>query len=173
MLATVRRLYPGVPVKAVVSTSDAWPHLGGVREYVARRIPLYALDVNQPILTRLLRAPFRTAPDSLQRAPVRRPDLRLVTTTTTLGRGPNRLELYPARTESGERMLLVYLPEHHLLYASDLVQPGPAGGFAFPEYVAELRARVEALGLPVQRVFALHSSPLPWAEVVHATTPRP
>jgi hypothetical protein len=28
--------YPGVKVKAVVTTSDAWPHLGGVREYVAR-----------------------------------------------------------------------------------------------------------------------------------------
>ena len=38
------RRFPGAAIKAVITTSDAWPHLAGIREYVARGIPVYALD---------------------------------------------------------------------------------------------------------------------------------
>jgi hypothetical protein len=37
---------PGKRVKAVITTSTAYPHFGGLREYVARGIPVYAADVN-------------------------------------------------------------------------------------------------------------------------------
>ena len=37
ILDEVAARYPGVRVKAVLTTSDAWPHLGGVREYAGAR----------------------------------------------------------------------------------------------------------------------------------------
>jgi hypothetical protein len=48
VLAQAERLFPGVPIAAVVTTASAWMQIGGVREYVSRGIPIYALDVNVP-----------------------------------------------------------------------------------------------------------------------------
>lgn len=43
VIAEAKKRFPGLPIKAVVSASDAWPHIGGIREYVARDIPIYYL----------------------------------------------------------------------------------------------------------------------------------
>ncbi|HKD18792.1 MAG TPA: hypothetical protein VKG23_13150, partial [Thermoanaerobaculia bacterium] len=51
VLDEAKRRFPGLPVKAVVTTSDSWPHFGGIREYVARGIPVYLLDLNVPQIT--------------------------------------------------------------------------------------------------------------------------
>ena len=60
---------PGQPVKAVLSTSDSWPHVGGVRQAVALGLPLYEpLDLNQPLLERLVASPRHIHPDLLGRA---------------------------------------------------------------------------------------------------------
>jgi hypothetical protein len=167
VLAEVERRFPGVPVKAVVTTSDAWPHLGGVREYAARGIPVYALDVNRPILERLLAAPRRFHPDALERAP-RKATFRIVSKKTLLGEGANRLELYPIRTETGERMMMVYFPEHRLLYGSDLVQKMRDGSFFMPQYLSELMSAVGRERLTVDKVFAMHMTPVAWTEVTAA-----
>ena len=57
-----RARFASAPIAAVVTTSDAWPHIGGMREYVARGIPIYALDLNVPILSRLFAAKYTTFP---------------------------------------------------------------------------------------------------------------
>src|SRR5579872_2773335 len=59
----------GVPLKAAITTSDSWPHIGGMREYAARGVPIYALDLNVPILSRLFAAKYETFPDALAKAP--------------------------------------------------------------------------------------------------------
>jgi hypothetical protein len=69
--------FPGAPIKAVISTSDSWPHIGGVREYVARGIPVYVLDRTRPLLERLVAAPRSFFPDPLATNP-REPEFRTV-----------------------------------------------------------------------------------------------
>jgi hypothetical protein len=165
VISEVERRFPNVPIKAVISTADAWPHIGGAREYVARGVPLYALDLNRPILERLLFAPHRLVPDLLARSP-RKPDFRIVTHKTVVGTGANRLELYPVRTETGERMLMVYLPDRQLLYGSDLVQgPLPDGLFFMPQYLSELMDAVRREKLTVSTIFAMHAGPTPWTKI--------
>src|SRR5262245_3840334 len=161
VIAEVERRFPNVPIKAVITTSDSWPHFGGVREYVARGVPVYALDLNRPILERLIAAPHHS-PDLLARSP-HKPNFRIVSQKTVIGTGPNRLEVYPIRTESGERMLMVYLPEHQILYGSDLVQgPLPDGLYFMPQYLSELMDAAKREGLSVSTVFAMHAGPTPW-----------
>jgi hypothetical protein len=168
VLAEAARRFPGLPVKAVVSTSDAWPHIGGVREYVARGVPVYALDLNRAILERLVVAPHHSLPDALARTP-RKPIFRIVSQKTVIGAGENSLELYPVRTETGERMLMVYLPGRLLLYASDLVQgPGPDGSFFMPQYLSELMDAVQRNRLTVEMVFAMHAAPTSWTKITAA-----
>ena len=157
--------FPGIPVKAVVSTSDAWPHVGGVREFVAEGIPVYALDLNVPLLDRLVAAPHLRGPDRLARAP-RAPEFHPVADASTIGVGPNRIELHPVRGEGGERMMLAWLPERRILYASDLLQIMPDGTAFWPEYLIEVAAVVEREGLDPETVFAMHTQPMRWERVV-------
>jgi hypothetical protein len=142
VIAEAEKQFPGVPIKAVITTADAFPHFAGLREYVARGIAVYLLDLNLPLARRLLDAPFRTYADALAKNP-RKATFKIVSSKTEIGSGENRLELYPIRSESGERMLMVYAPQHRLLYGSDLVQKMPNGAFFMPQYLSEL---IEATG---------------------------
>jgi len=167
VLDDVAARYPGVKVKAVVTTSDAWPHLGGVREYVARGIPVYGLDLNRPILERLLKADYSAHPDRLSTAP-RAAAFKWVAGKTAIGAGDTRIELYPVHGENGERMMVAYLPALKLLYTSDEIQPQRGGGFFMPAYLVEVRDVVRREHLDVERIFGFHVGPTPWSDIEKA-----
>ena len=164
VLDEAAKRYPGVKVKALITTSDAWPHLGGVREYVARGIPVYALDLNQPILERLLKADYRTKPDALASTP-KAPRFTWVSAKTVIGAGDTRMELYPVRGENGERMMMAYFPALKLLYTSDEIQRMRNGTFFMPEFLLEVRDVVRREHLEVNRVFGFHVGPTPWSDI--------
>ena len=164
VIAEAHRRFPGQPIKAVITTSDSWPHLAGIRQYVAEGIPIYALDLNQPILQRTIDDPRKSKPDALARAP-RKPQFHLVREKTVLGEGANRLEIYPIRGETSERQMMVYFPEHHLLYGSDPFQQMPDGSFFYPQTVTELMDAVAREHLEVSRFFMMHIGPGPWSDL--------
>lgn len=168
VLAAAEKRFPGVKIKALVTTSDAWPHMAGIREYVARGIAIYPLDWNVPILTSLIQSKRTFSPDTLQqqrKAPVFRP----VSGRTVLGAGETRLELIPVRGETGERAMLVWFPGAHLLYSSDLIQRSRAGGFFMPEMLTEVQAAVQRENIDgIERVIGMHLAPTPWADVIRA-----
>jgi hypothetical protein len=164
VIAEARKRYPGKPIVGVVSTSDSWPHLAGVREYVAQGIPVYALDLNEPILRRLLATPYTSKPDALQRAP-RAPQLHLVHDQLALGSGANRVLLVPLRGMTSERQLMVYFPQHQLLYGSDPFQKSEDGSYFTPQTVSELVQAVAREQLAVRRFYMMHMGPTPWAEL--------
>jgi glyoxylase-like metal-dependent hydrolase (beta-lactamase superfamily II) len=167
LLAEAHKRFPNIPIKAAITTSDAWPHFGGIREIVANGIPVYAVDLNEPILTRFINAPFTQAPDTLAKSP-KPAKFHWVSGKTAIGTGPNRLELYPMRNASGERMMMVYFPEHKLLYTSDLLQPGQNGPFFMMEYVREASDAVKRENLIVDRFFGMHMAISPWTNVENA-----
>lgn len=167
VMEEAQRRFPGVKVKATVSTSDAWPHVGGVREYVARGVPLYVLDINQPLVERVLKAPRTLAPDALAKTP-RGSVLRSVGKRMTVGTGTNRVELIPVRTETGERMVFVWFPEHRILYTSDLVQPMPDGSFFNVQQVSETVEVAAREKLDVARVFGMHLGATEWSSLPQA-----
>ena len=164
VLEKTKEQYPNLPVKAVLSTSDSWPHIGGVRQTVALGLPVYILDLNQPILDRLVAAPHTLHPDLLARSP-RKPVWRLVSGKVELGKGANRMELYPLRGASTERQYMVYFPEHELLYASDTLALNADGSLYDPELMREVVAAVRRENLQVKTVFAMHQGPVPWTQV--------
>ncbi|WP_167758691.1 hypothetical protein [Zemynaea arenosa] len=164
VLAQAAKLFPDKKVKAVVTTSDAWPHLAGIREYVARGIEVYALDRNAPILRRTIGASYASKPDALQRHP-KPARMALVSDKTVIGRGANRIELYPVRGASAERQMVAWLPEHRLLYGSDVFQVTPDGKYSMPQTVDELVQAVDRERLDVDQVFLMHVGPMPFADL--------
>ena len=164
VLAEAKRRFPGVPVKAVVTTSDLWPHLAGIREYAAAHIPIFCLDLNVPALRRVAEEGRTSRPDTLFRHPAE-PVFRAVSTATALGTGRNRLMLYPIRGETSERQMMAYFPELHLLYGSDPFQQGRSGEYSFPQTVGELVAAVDREHLQPQTFFMMHIGPTPWSSL--------
>jgi hypothetical protein len=164
VIADAEKRFPGVPIKAVVTTSDSWPHIGGLREYVARGIPVYALDLNRGILERLFAAPHRENPDALAQ---KRGQAKVtyVAAATSLGEGENRLVMYPFREVTGERQMMVYFPARKLLYSSDLFQGIPSGEFFLPQTLWEAMDAVRREKIEVETDFGMHLGPTPWKNI--------
>jgi len=162
-----------LPVKAVITTSDSWPHIAGVREAVARGIAVYALDLNQPILLRLLAAPHRLHPDELQRRP-RAPRFVWVGAPLQVDDRQNPLRIVPYRTATGERQMMVYLPKAHLLYTSDLFAPdavnadGTARTWFTPQYLDEAITAIDREKLGPVTVWGMHYGPTPYSQLLKA-----
>lgn len=160
-----KRLHPENPIKAVLSTSDSWPHVGGVREAVGLGLPVYILDLNRALLDRMTTAPHSLHPDLLATSG-KRPEWRTVSAKISVGSGANRMELYPLRGASTERQYMVYFPEHQILYASDTLALNDDGTLYDPELMREVAAAVEREELMVTTVFAMHQGPMPWTQVI-------
>jgi glyoxylase-like metal-dependent hydrolase (beta-lactamase superfamily II) len=165
LIAEAERRFPGVPIKAVITTSDAWPHIGGVREYVARGIPVYAVPRTRPLLERFLNAPRTRFPDALSKSP-RKAELRLVSEKLVIGAGPNRMEIYPVRGETSERQMMVYFPEHKLLYGSDVFQKLSDGKYFYDQTISEVVAAAEREHLAVETFFMMHMGLTPWQDAL-------
>ena len=167
VLEIAKGKFPDLPVKAVITTSDSWPHIGGVREYVARGIPVYVLDRTVPLIERVDAMPRTMYPDALAKSP-RTADLRPVSEKTVVGTGANRLEIYPIHGETTERQMMVYFPALKLLYGSDAFQQMPDGSWFYPQTVSELTGAVEREHLVVDQFFMMHVGPTPWSKAVQA-----
>ena len=164
VLDEAQRRFPGARVKAVISTSDSWPHIGGIREYVARGVPVYVLDRTLPLLRRLVAAPRTQLPDALARSP-RTPRFVPVNAKTVIGSGPNRIELYPINGQTTARQMMAYFPGHQLLYASDAFQKYDNQYF-YPQTISEVRDAVARQHLNVVTFFMMHMGPTPWRELL-------
>jgi hypothetical protein len=167
VIKEARKRHPGIPVTAVLSTSDSWPHTGGVRQVVAQGLPVYILDLNRPLLDRMMSAPHTLEPDALQKSKSdKEPRWKIVAKKEEIGSGANRMELYPLRGASTERQYMVYFPEHHLLYASDTLALNDDGSLYDPELMREVAQAVKRENLIVDTVFAMHQGPMPWGQVI-------
>jgi hypothetical protein len=167
VIEEARKRYPGTPIRAVLSTSDSWPHTGGVRQAIAQGLPVYILDLNRPLLDKMIGAPHALDSDALEnlKKPAD-PHWNIVAEKVDIGSGEDRVELYPLRGASTERQYMVYFPEHHLLYASDTLALNDDGSLYDPELMHEVVQAVERENLKVDTVFAMHQGPMPWDKVI-------
>jgi hypothetical protein len=165
VLAKARSEFPGLPLVGVLSTSSSWPHIGGVREVVAQGLPVWVRDVNLPDLDRLVTAPHRLRPDPLQESPMPA-RWNVAANGTEVGRGDNRVVLYPLPGPSTARQYMVYFPGRRLLYASDTLVLNDDKTIYDPQLVHEVAQAVERLGLAVDTVWAMHQGPVAWQDVL-------
>jgi hypothetical protein len=161
VIGEANRRYPGLPIKAIVMTSDPWAHIGGVRQAVARGIPIYVKDASVPFLTALVKSPHTLRPDRLARSP-RVPKFMSVSGRTVIGTGANQIVLYPVGGEYGERMLMAHFPQQKLLYGADLIFPnrspdGKVGPGFSATPASDLRAAITREKLAVDEVFCVQN----------------
>jgi len=164
VIAEAGRRFPGLPIKALVTSTSFFWHVGGVREYVARRIPIYVRDVNVATLRQIIEAPHGLVPDRLSQAPTK-PILRAVSGPLEIGHGRNRVVVMP-NALAVEPMLMTHIPDARILHTGEMIQPlGSGGAFLYPESLIEVRDSIAAAHLHVDRLIGMHMSPRPFSDL--------
>jgi hypothetical protein len=173
VLDEVKRRYPGETVRALVVTDFMWAHFGGVREYVAHRVPVYANARNESVLRAVTSAKHVTHPDALStsgQSLIFHP----VAGVQHIGEGPNQIELIPVEVSGadyGRKIIVAYFPNRHLMWSSDLYSPGGEVNFAM-QNASELAALIAQRGLTVDTIVGSHLRPTAWKTVESAVSAR-
>ncbi|HYG37786.1 MAG TPA: hypothetical protein VD908_04170 [Cytophagales bacterium] len=161
----IKQLFPNAWLKGVVSTSDSWEVIGGLREYAASNIPIFSLDLNKGIIEKLLKANYETYPDKYSNN-IYKFKLNPIYQDFTQGEGLNKMLIFPLRSESGERNLIIYFPELQMVYASDLLRKDKEGNWKDSQKIIELNKALVRKGFDVKDVFSMYLSKTSWPELL-------
>lgn len=163
--AWVARLFPGPhPVKVVV-TDLAWPHIGGVRFWVARGATIVSHKQSESFLREVVERRWTLKPDALERARADRPvpfRFQAVDDNAELAGGAVRLTTIDGI--GGEGALIAWMPAHAFLWAGDFIQDlrGPS------LYAGEVMRAVRREGFRPDRFGAQHLPLAAWSKVEDA-----
>lgn len=160
--AWVARLFPGRHPVAVVVTDLAWPHVSGVRYWVARGAVVYAHPTAEPFLRRVVDRRWTRAPDSLEQARRARPhtaELRFRAVRDRARLAGGALDLHEIAGVGSEGALMAWLPGDRFLWAGDYVQTAAEPS----EYADEVIAAARRAGIAPERVAAMHLPLTQWA----------
>lgn len=164
VLDTIKSRFPNKPIGMVVNTHHHWDHSGGVRAAMAAGHRIVTHQRNVGFVRGVAAARKTVAPDALSRRPVA-PVVTAVMDSMIIGSGDRRVVLYNLPSTHVEGILAAYLPGARVLFASDVLTPGPT---LAPLGSAEMLAMVRARGLAVDRFAGGHGTVVPWADVERA-----
>lgn len=166
--AWIAKLFPGDHPVTVVVTDVAWPHIAGLRFWVARGARVVTHAASGPFLHKVTARRWTRAPDALERSSAPRGDrLRMATVTDSLSLAGGRVRLYPIDGVASEGALMVWIPGDGYLWASDFVQTvGEAS-----EYAAEVYRATRRVGIAPDRFAAEHMPLTPWETLLKVISP--
>lgn len=167
--AWMAALYPRHRAVVVVVTDLAWPHIAGVRFWVARGATIVSHRASEPMLRRVVERRWTRTPDALEQArraghsPAFR--YRDVDDSLTLAGGAIRLVAIDGVASQGA--LMAFMPGDGVLWASDFVQTLKEP----TEYAREVWDAAQRHGLQPVTVAAEHLPPSPWARLARLVSP--
>ncbi len=138
VIAEVKKLIPGKPIKYIVNTHHHFDHSGGLRTYVAQSATIITHPINKDFYQNVLLYPSaRTLqPDimskfypwaSFNRTPIFEP----VGQKYVLSDGTRTMEMYPVtQLAHAASMLIAYLPAEKILINADLYLAARSGSHA-------------------------------------------
>ncbi len=163
----IRRLYPSAKKINVVVTDLAWPHVAGLRYWVANGATVISHRAAKPFLTKVLHRRWTLKPDSLERSRTKSEFAFIgINQATDFGKGAIRL--FPIDGIGSEVALSAWIAQDRFLWASDYIQT-----LARPTaYASEVIAAVAREGLNPDKVAAEHLRLVEWSKVVNAQSTR-
>ncbi|HBB95021.1 MAG TPA: hypothetical protein DC054_06495 [Blastocatellia bacterium] len=157
----IARLFPGRHNVTVVITDLAWPHVAGVRYWVASGATIIAHKAAREFLQSVVDRRWTLVPDLLER---RRKTARLkfVGIDTTFRLASGAISLHPIDGIGSEVALMGYVAADHFLWASDYIQT-----VAEPTaYASEIWRATQRDGLHPEHTAAEHLPLTPWSKIV-------
>jgi len=158
--ALIARLFPGPHPLVLVVTDLAWPHVAGLRYWVARGATLVSHRASRPFLERILQRHWTRAPDLYER---RRKEARFVfkPVSDSLSLAGGRLRLYAIDGIGSEVALLAYVEGDRFLWSSDYIQTVQQPS----TYLIEVWRAARRAGIEPQRTAAQHLPLTAWGVV--------
>jgi hypothetical protein len=159
----IGKLFPGKHPIVLVVTDLAWPHISGVRYWVALGTPVVSHRASRDFLTKVVNHRWTLEPDLLEK---RRATARLVfhPVDERVELGGGAVQLRAIDGVGSEGAVMAYIPSDHFLYAGDYIQPGGPGSFS-AVYAREVRAAVQRAGFTPERFVAMHMKVGQWLDV--------
>ena len=162
----IAALFPGHHPVVLVVTDLAWPHVAGVRAWVARGAIVVGHRAARGFLERVVNRRWTLSPDLLER---RRAHavfrFRAVTDSMSLAGGD--IVVFPIDGVASEVALAAFVRPAKFLWASDFVQDVSAP----TQYVDEVAAAVRRVGVSPSVVAAEHMKLIPWSRVAALAEP--
>jgi len=168
VLAEVKKLRPGKPLRSVINSHHHFDHAGGLRTAVAEGASLITSAQAQPYFERVLANPNRINPDALQKSG-RQASISGVDGKRVLSDGERQVEIHFIDSSlHAQGFMMVYLPREKLLIEADAYTPGAPNAPA-PAVPSELNVNllrnIERLNLQVERILPLHGRMVALAEL--------
>jgi hypothetical protein len=158
--AAIAKLFPNSHEVTVVVTDLAWPHVAGVRYWVANGATIIAHKASRDFLQTVVDRRWTAAPDLLEQ---RRKAARLnfVGIDNSYDLANHSISLHPIDGIGSEVALLAYLTQDHFLWASDYIQTVDEP----TSYASEVWTAVQRDGLHPERTAAEHLRLTPWTRI--------
>jgi glyoxylase-like metal-dependent hydrolase (beta-lactamase superfamily II) len=161
VIAEIKRLIPGKPIRYVINTHHHDDHSGGLRTYVAEGATVVTGAQNEAFYKTIFAAPHRARPDALEQKPTPARIQAVSSTPFEITEGARKVRVLPLATTHADGMLMVYVEDVQLVLVADLFSPGffPTnmpiqGGFAAG--AKELYMALMSSGLAVQSIAGVH-----------------
>jgi hypothetical protein len=170
--AWIDKLYPKRRAVVVVVTDLAWPHIAGVRFWVARGATIVSHATSRGMLERVVARKWTRDPDALEQARSRDAAvgrLKFVPVHDSLALAGGALKLYPIDGIASEGALMAWVPSDRSLWASDYVQTTREPAL----YTTEVARAAARVGIAPLRVAAEHLGPTDWSRIVTLTAALP
>ena len=159
----IGKLFPGRHPIVLVVTDLAWPHIAGVRYWVALGIPVVSHRASREFLQQVVDHRWTLTPDLLEkRRGTARLVFRAVGDRLDLAGGAVRIRAIDGVGSEGA--IMAYMPSDRFLYAGDYIQPGGPDSFS-AVYAREVRAAVQRAGFTPERFIAMHMKLGQWLDI--------
>jgi hypothetical protein len=152
----VAKLFPGKHPVVLVVTDLAWPHISGVRFWVARGAIIVSSRESEDFLKRVVTRRWTLAPDALEKARATA-HFRFRPVTDSLRLAGGAIVVHALQNTSTETAVGAWIAGDKFLWAGDYIQGDPSS-----PYVRDVVATVRALGLHPDKVSAQHIKLSDW-----------
>jgi len=157
----IARLFPGRHPIVLVVTDLAWPHVAGVRAWVARGATIVSHRAGREFLAQVVSRRWTLSPDLLEQQRAQRPfHFRAVESSFSLAGGD--IALFAIDGAASEVALAAFVRPDRFLWASDFVQD-----LSSPtQYVDEVASAVRRARVSPLKVAAQHAPLTNWEQII-------
>jgi len=163
VIAEIKKLFPGKPIRYLAVTHHHDDHAGGIRTYIAEGATLIALPGQRTFFEKVAGAgaKFTIQPDSLTQKPQPLKVEVIEKGKRVLSDGTTTVELIDiGPSPHAEEMLVAYLPNEKLIFQGDLLdRPANNDPPTINDITVHFSNWLDKAKLDVTRVIAVHGPP--------------